>query len=98
VPAVDFGYRLSVLKLETWKERSDTETDVFEICEPEFVDLADLVVGIADRSTFLRWDEERSDTDGCIRLVKPAVVAPTTSLKNKDVSILARIDALQDAG
>ena len=93
-----FGDRLSVLKLETWKERSDTEIDVFETCEPEFVDLADLVAGIADRFTFLRWDEERSDTDGCICLVKPAVVAPTTSLKNKDVPILALIDALQDAG
>ena len=93
-----FKSRMSVLKLERWAERINTDIEVFEASTPEFVDLADLVHGTASRSTFLRWEESLCDTEGCTRLVRPSVVAATMPLKDKSVPILALMDALEDAG
>ena len=96
-----FVCKMSVMWLPTWAARNlDTAPllDVFEVSDPEHIDLHDFVRGIDDRGKFCSWSEVPSDVDGCIALVRPVVVEVDSHLNGKKVPVLCLVDALKAAG
>jgi hypothetical protein len=72
---------------------------VFKLEDVGEIDLLQILTSNDVRRSQIRcWRQALSDVEGCIELCSSTVVAPTMSLKAKDVPILCLVDALTEAG
>ena len=96
-----FVCKMSVMWLDTWAARNlhaEPSLDVFEVSDPEHIDLYEFVRDVDDRRHLYSWSEVPCDVDGCITLVRPVVVEVQSHLNSKKVPVLCLVDALKAAG
>ena len=95
-------FRMTIYPLEVWRE-TGLSCDVFNISDPEHIDLLRFCRGLDGTTSLNIWCEAPAAfheglAPGCIRLVNPQVATPSCQLGDKNCPVLCLLDALEELG